>query len=82
MFVECRAPQAVVAERARARELEPRRTSDATTGIALRQLHEFEPLDEVEPDRHVMVRTDRDLDAIVDAVEAALDARLARGHTC
>jgi hypothetical protein len=81
VFVECRAPAPVVAERARVRELEPRHTSDATTEIALRQLHEFEPLDEVEPDRHVMVRTDRDLDAIVDAVEAALDARLARGHT-
>jgi uncharacterized protein len=77
-FVECRAPAAVVAERARLREQEPRRTSDATAQIALGQLVEFEPLDEVDPGRHVMVRTDRELDAVVDAVEAALDARLAR----
>jgi uncharacterized protein len=79
VFVECRAPAAVVAERARRRELEPRRISDATTEIALRQLAEFEPLDEIDPDRHVIVRTDREPATVVDAVEAALDARLARG---
>ena len=78
MFVECRAPAAVVAERARRREPEPGRISDATAEIAARQLEEFEPLDEVEPDRHVQVRTDRDTADVVDEVEAALDARLAR----
>jgi hypothetical protein len=79
-FIECRAPAAVVAERARRRELEPARLSDATAEIAARQLTEFEPLDEVDPGRHVLVRTDRAPDAVVDAVEAALDARLARGE--
>jgi uncharacterized protein len=78
VFVECRAPAPVVAERARRREVEPGRVSDATAEIAARQLREFERLDEVDAERHVTVRTDRDLEAIVDAVEAALDARLAR----
>ena len=79
VFVECRAPAAVVAERARRREHEPGRVSDATPEIAARQLAEFEPLDEVDPERHVTVRTDRELETVVDGVEAALDARLARG---
>ena len=78
VFVECRAPAEIVAERARRRELDPRRVSDATPEIAARQLLEFEPLDEADPDRHVIVRTDRDAGAIVDAVEAALDVGLAR----
>jgi uncharacterized protein len=79
VFVECRAPAEVVAERAQRRELDPHRTSDATAEIAARQLEEFEPLDEVEPDRYVQVRTDRDASDTIDEVEAALDARLARG---
>ena len=80
VFIECRAPAAVVAERARRRGLEPGRISDATTEIALRQLGEFEPLDEIDSGRHVIVRTDRKPVTVVDAVEAALDARLARGE--
>jgi aminoglycoside phosphotransferase family enzyme/predicted kinase len=78
LFVECRAPAAVIAERARTRELDPHHTSDATAEIAARQLAEFEPLDEVEPDLHVIVRSDRDLLELVDDVEATLDARLGR----
>jgi aminoglycoside phosphotransferase family enzyme/predicted kinase len=79
VYVECRAPVAAIAERARRRELEPGHSSDATEAIAVSQLAELEPLDEVEPDRHVAVRTDRELRDVVDEVEAALDARLARG---
>jgi aminoglycoside phosphotransferase family enzyme/predicted kinase len=78
VFVECRAPAAVIAERARSRAHEPHHTSDATAEIAARQLAEFEPLDEVEPELHVIVRSDRPLRDLVDEVEAALDARLAR----
>jgi uncharacterized protein len=78
LFVECRAPAAVIAERARGRELDPHHTSDATAEIAARQVAEFEPLDEVEPDLHVTVRSDRDVRDLVDDVEAALDARLGR----
>jgi aminoglycoside phosphotransferase family enzyme/predicted kinase len=79
VFVECRAPATVIADRARRREQSREGASDATEAIALRQLADFEPLDEVEPDLHVQVRTDRELADVVDDVEAALDARLARG---
>jgi len=41
---------------------------------------EFEPLDEIEPELHVSVRTDRDIRDLIDEVEAALDARLARSR--
>jgi predicted kinase len=79
LYAECRAPAAVVAERARGREGEPGRVSDATAEIAARQAAEFEPLDEVEADRHVLVRTDRPAEDAVDEIVAALDARLVRG---
>jgi hypothetical protein len=79
LFVECRASAAVVAERARRRERQAGEASDATAEIAVRQLAEFEPLDEVAPDRHVQLRTDRDELDTLDDLEAMLDARLARG---
>jgi aminoglycoside phosphotransferase family enzyme/predicted kinase len=77
LFVECRAPAAVIAERAARREADPKRVSDATPAIAAAQLTEFEPLDEVPPERHLALRTDRPLDDVLDQLEAALDARLA-----
>jgi aminoglycoside phosphotransferase family enzyme/predicted kinase len=76
LFVECRAPAAVLAERAAKREGDPRRVSDATPAIAAAQLAEFEPLDEVPPERHVALRTDREVDEVLEELEAALDARL------
>ncbi|HEU0024169.1 MAG TPA: AAA family ATPase [Thermoleophilaceae bacterium] len=79
LFVECRVPAAVAAERARGRRLDPRAASDATAEIAARQPAEFEALDEVPSDRHVLVRTDREPDESIDEIEAALDARLGRG---
>jgi hypothetical protein len=78
IFVECRAAATVVAERASSRVGDPGEASDATAAIAARQLAEFEPLDDVEPHTHVMVRTDRDVCVTIDEIEAALDARLAR----
>ena len=48
-------------QRAQRRERDPHHTSDATVEIAARQLAEFEPLDEVEPDLHVIVRSDREV---------------------
>jgi aminoglycoside phosphotransferase family enzyme/predicted kinase len=78
VFVECRAPAAVVAERARRREIDATRVSDATPEIAARQLAEFEPLDEVAPGSDLLVRTDREVAEAIDEIEAALDAQLAR----
>jgi aminoglycoside phosphotransferase family enzyme/predicted kinase len=78
VYVECRAPAAVIAERARRRERDPRSTSDATADLATGQLAGLEPLDEVAAHLHVAVRTDQPLAEVVDEVEAALDARLGR----
>jgi aminoglycoside phosphotransferase family enzyme/predicted kinase len=75
LFVECIAPAAVVAERARRREFDPERVSDATPAIAARQRSEFEPLDEVAPDAHLALRTDRPRDDLVGALEDWLDLR-------
>lgn len=75
MFVECTAPASVVAQRAARRERDPRRVSDASPAIAARQRLEFEPLDEVPPKAHHVVRTDRPVSDVVDVVEAWLDAR-------
>ena len=77
LFVECTAPAVVVAERARRRELDPERVSDATGAIAALQRAEFEPLDEVAPDAHLMLRTDRSLSELVGALEDWLDLRVA-----
>ena len=73
LFVECRAPRSVVEQRARSRETDPARVSDATAGIAAAQATEFEPLDEVPAARHLLMRTDRPLDQIVLDLEMALD---------
>ena len=79
VFVECRAPAAVVAERARLRLLDRERVSDAGTEVAGRQLAELEPLDEVGPELHLAVRSDRPTPEVLDDVLALLDTRLARG---
>jgi predicted kinase len=76
LFVECRAPATVVAEWAAEREREPGRVSDATPAIAATQLRDFEPLDEVAPEGHLALRTDRNVDEVLDELEAALDTRL------
>ena len=75
LFVECIASAAVVAERAARRELDPGRESDATAAIAVRQLGEFEPLDEVPPEDHLPLRADQPLDDVLGALEAWLDLR-------
>jgi predicted kinase len=78
VFAECRAPFAVLVERARLRSRGPS-ISDAGPELAARQSSEFEPLDEVEPDRHLALRSDRTVDAVADELEAVLDRRLAAG---
>jgi hypothetical protein len=77
LFVECSAPARVVAEQAARRELDPARVSDATPAIAAHQRTEFEPLDEVAPEAHLPLRTDRPLEELVGALEDWLDLRLA-----
>ena len=65
VFVECLAPPDVVAERARARERDPARISDATVEIAEREGRRWEPLDEVAPGSRVAVWTDRELEHVI-----------------
>jgi hypothetical protein len=73
VFVECRAPRSVVEQRAKAREDDSARVSDATAGIAAAQATEFDPLDEVPAARHLLMRSDRPLEQIVLDLETALD---------
>lgn len=76
VFVECRAPRDVLVQRAGERLHASGRISDAGPALVARQQDEFAPLDEVPAGRHLVVRTDRAVEAIVEDVEALLDARL------
>jgi aminoglycoside phosphotransferase family enzyme/predicted kinase len=75
LFVECRAPAAVLEARARTRGPG---VSDAGVEIVRRQLAEAEPLDDIAPDAHVVVRSDRPIGAIVGAIADAVDATVVR----
>ena len=72
VFVECRAPAAVLERRVRARARRPDRTSDATPEILRRQLADLEPFDEIPPERHVIVRSDQPVDGLIAAIEDAI----------
>jgi aminoglycoside phosphotransferase family enzyme/predicted kinase len=74
LFVECRAPAALLADRAAAREGEPGRISDADLEQVERQQLEFEPLDELPGDRRSVLDTDRPAEELEFEVEALLDA--------
>jgi predicted kinase len=76
-WVECLAPVEVLERRLRAREQEPGRVSDATLAVLHRQLARREPLDEVPAARHLQVRSDQPLEAVLDSIEDALDRRAA-----
>ena len=72
LFVECIAPLDVRLARVAERLAAPGHVSDADRDIAAGQT--FDPLDEVEAARHMPLRSDRDVDALVAAIEAWLDA--------
>ena len=76
LFVECRAPAAVLAERAAHRERDPTRVSDATLSVVRRESTSWEPLDEVAPDAHLILRTDRPVQALVADLQGLLDHRI------
>lgn len=76
LFVECLAPADVLARRARAREHDPDRVSDATLEIVMRERETWEPLDELAPTERVTLRTDRPLARITADLLALLDHRL------
>jgi predicted kinase len=74
LHVECVTPAAERLRRARARERDPDRISDADVAVAEAQT--MDALDEVAPSDHVVVRGDGAIDAQVDAVADALDRAL------
>ena len=73
LYVELTAPAAVLRERARRRLADAERVSDGTPELALAQLAAFEPLTEVAPARHLLLRADRPPAAVAAALAAALD---------
>ncbi|MGZ8563707.1 MAG: bifunctional aminoglycoside phosphotransferase/ATP-binding protein [Candidatus Limnocylindria bacterium] len=73
VFIECVAPESVVLARAAERTGHPERVSDADAPIALRQLREFDPLDEVGARDHLTLRTDGPVEGVGPRVEEALD---------
>jgi aminoglycoside phosphotransferase family enzyme/predicted kinase len=70
LFCECRAPEAVLRERAVAREAKPERGSDATWEVIRDQIEAFEPLDDVPAADHLVLRTDRPVEETLAEVEA------------
>jgi predicted kinase len=78
LFVECRAPVEVLAERAARRDREPRRVSDASLSVVVRESSTWEPLDELPAEAHVTLRTDRRVEAQLEDLRALLDRRIGR----
>jgi aminoglycoside phosphotransferase family enzyme/predicted kinase len=78
LYVECRAPARVLAERAAQRDRNPVRVSDASQSVVARERSSFEPLDEVAPEAHLTLRTDRPAEAVVAELLALLDQRIGR----
>ena len=76
LFVECRAPARVLAQRAAQRDIRPGRVSDASLSVVLRESSSWEPLDELAPEAHVTLRTDRPVEAQLDDLRALLDRRI------
>ena len=76
LFVECRAPAAVLLARARRRERDPERLSDAGAAVVTQELSSFEPMDEIAAAAHLSIRSDRPLSAQLTAVQCAIDLRL------
>ena len=77
-FVQCVAPDAVLAQRATARDHDPARISDATADIVASERHRFQALDEVGAHEHLLLRTDRPTAAMIADLLALLDVRLTR----
>jgi aminoglycoside phosphotransferase family enzyme/predicted kinase len=78
LFVECRAPASVLAQRAARRDLEPGRVSDASSAVVARERTVWEPLDELSAEAHVTLRSDRSVEAQLADLRALLDRRLAQ----
>ena len=78
LFARCRAPASVLLARARLRQSEAGRVSDAGPEVVERQIASFEPLEEVPDGLSTEVPTDRGRELQLLDVEGLLDAALAR----
>ncbi len=78
MFVECQAPARVLAERAAQRDRQPARVSDASLSVVVRESSAWDPLDELAPEAHVTLRSDRPVEAQLEDLRALLDSRIGR----
>jgi predicted kinase len=76
LFAQCMAPGSELRRRAGDRDADPGRISDADAGIVARERDSFEPLEEADPGRHLILRTDREVSEVVGDLLALLDARL------
>lgn len=76
LFVECQAPAQTLARRAKRREHEPDRVSDASQAVALREGSRWEPLEEVPAQAHLSLRSDRPVEAVLADLTALLDRRI------
>jgi aminoglycoside phosphotransferase family enzyme/predicted kinase len=77
LYVECAAPASVLERRARTREAQPDTISDATVEVVRAEADRWEPLDEVDGEAHLTLRTDRSIEAVLDDLVALLDRRMA-----
>jgi predicted kinase len=78
LFVECAAPPSLVARRAARRGRDPARASDPALAAFEHERSSWAPLDEVAPDAHVTVRTDRHVESVIADLLALLDQRIGR----
>ena len=78
LFVECRAPSRVLATRAAQRDSQPRRVSDASLSVVVRESSTWEPLDELPPEAHLTLRSDRRVETQLEDLCALLDRRIGR----
>jgi len=79
LVFECRAPTETIQARARSREQDPQRTSDAGPAVAARLRERFEPMErDVEASRHFVMRTDQSVETVLEDVMTMLDRSLAQ----
>ena len=76
LFVECRAPARVLAQRAAQRGRKTGRVSDASLSVVMRESSTWEPLDELPAEAHVTLRSDRRVEAQLEDLRALLDRRI------
>lgn len=76
VLVECVAPAEVLRHRSLSREQDPARVSDADAHVVERLLEDWAPLDEIAPENHLMLRSDRPVDRVIADLAALLDDRL------